>query len=108
VTTDGGALAMTEDELLLGLTEALTIAGWRWTHIRRSDGVTMGMSGLPDLIASHPDRPYILCWELKSTRGVLTGDQAAWISGMFARHVDARVVRPDDYDEALAVILAPR
>lgn len=33
---------MSEAELLAGLTDALTLAGWRWMHIRRSDGVTVG------------------------------------------------------------------
>lgn len=63
---------MTEDELLLGITEALTIAGWRWTHIRRSDGVTQGASGLPDIIACHPNRDEVLLWELKSKTGRIT------------------------------------
>jgi hypothetical protein len=57
---------MTEDELLQGITQALTLAGWRWTHIINSRGVTMGDPGLPDIIAVHPNRPgRVLCWELK-------------------------------------------
>ncbi len=55
---------MTEDELLAGITEALTFGGWRWTHILRSDGVTMGMAGLPDIIAVHAGREIVLAWEL--------------------------------------------
>lgn len=96
---------MTEDELLLGITEALTIAGWRWTHIRRSDGVTVGNAGLPDIIAVHPDRDEVLAWELKSERGQLTPDQFGWIAGMNRRTIDARVIKPRDYDDALNVIL---
>lgn len=99
---------MTEDELLAGITEALTIAGWRWTHIRRSDGITMGNAGLPDIIAVHPARGDVLLWELKSSRGVVSHDQVAWLAASAERRVDARIVRPADYDEALAVILAPR
>lgn len=97
---------MTEAELLAGITEALELAGWRWTHIRRSDGVTMGDSGLPDIIATHPHRDVVLAWELKGDRGTVTGDQAAWLANMRGRQVDARLVRPSDYDEALQVILA--
>ena len=92
---------MTEDELLLGITQALELSGWRWTHIRRSDGVTVGASGLPDIIAAHPSRNIALAWELKTERGVLTPDQAAWQIVLADRRIDARIVRPSDYDEAL-------
>ena len=97
---------MTEDELLSGITEALTYAGWRWTHIRRSDGITMGHVGLPDIIAAHTERDHVLAWELKAERGVLMPDQAAWLVALHAgRCVDARVIRPSMYDAALEVIL---
>lgn len=99
------AHAMTEDELLAGITEALTYAGWRWTHIRRSDGVTVGHQGLPDIIAAHTERDVVLAWELKSAKGVLMPDQAAWLVSLHAPGVDARVIRPTDYDQALTVIL---
>lgn len=98
--------AMTEAELLQGITEALEIAGWRWTHIRRSDGVTMGDSGLPDIIAVHPTRGLVLAWELKGARGTLSGEQVAWQHALgLASALDARVVRPADYDDAIATIL---
>jgi hypothetical protein len=96
---------MTEDELLAGITEALTLAGWRWTHIRRSDTVTMGMSGLPDIIAAHVMRDVVLAWELKSEHGTLSGDQAGWLTVLRNVCVDARVIRPVDYDRALQVII---
>jgi hypothetical protein len=101
------AHAMTEDELLIGITEALTFGGWRWTHIRRSDGITVGNMGLPDIIAAHPDRDVMLAWELKTAQGVLMPDQAAWLIalGTGAPTVDARVIRPALYDRALRVIL---
>src|SRR5262252_4676813 len=58
---------VTEDELYTGITEALTIAGWRWYHVRRSDGVSEGTGarGLPDIIAVHPYRSHLIMWELK-------------------------------------------
>lgn len=103
--------AMTEDELLTGLTQALTIAGWRWTHARRSDlAVTMGDPGWPDLIAVHPLHPgRVLAWELKDRTGRVSPDQEAWLDALRGpAEVDARIVRPADYDEALAEILAAR
>lgn len=100
---------MTEAELLAGITEALELSGWLWTHIRRSDGVTMGDAGLPDVIAVHPTRGLVLAWELKSARGSATLDQAAWLAGFRrAQTVDARIVRPADYDDALAVIVGAK
>lgn len=101
------AVRMTEDELLEGITQALTFAGWRWTHPRRSDlAQTMGDPGLPDIIAVHPTRRLVLAWELKGSDGRPTGDQVAWISAM-ARpevRVDSRLLYPVDYDRALELI----
>lgn len=102
---------MTEDELLLGLTQALELAGWRWSHHRRSDaGLLMGDPGLPDIIAVHPHRGHVLAWELKGTGGRLSGDQVAWVAALanVAPTVDARVVWPADYDMALGIILDAR
>lgn len=97
---------MTEDDLLVGLTDALTLYGWRWTHARRSDQAKMmGMAGVPDLIAVHPDRHLILAWELKGPAGRVTIDQASWIADLAAHPtVDARVLWPTQYEAALAVI----
>jgi hypothetical protein len=98
--------SMTEDELLAGITEALTFGGWTWTHLIRSDGVTMGNAGLPDVIACHPERPWVLAWELKGERGVVSHDQLRWLLSLASvPGVDARVIRPSDYDRALGVIL---
>lgn len=99
---------MTEAELMAGITDALTLAGWRWTHIRRSDGITVGASGLPDIIAAHPLYDTVLAWELKSATGQPTADQTAWLLGLNGRTIDARVIRPRDYDDVLGMILAPR
>lgn len=100
------ARAMTEDELLEGITQAMTLVGWRWTHIRRSDTITMGMSGLPDIIAGDVTRKIVVAWELKSQTGVVSGDQWGWLNVLrVAPGVDARVIRPSDYDAALSVII---
>lgn len=99
---------MTEDELLEGLTDALTLAGWRWMHIRRSDNITVGQQGFPDIIAGHPERDYVLAWELKSREGIVMPDQAAWLIALRVPSIDARIIRPIDYDDALEVILRGR
>lgn len=99
---------MTEDELLEGITDALTLAGWRWMHIRRSDRITVGHEGFPDIIAGHSEREYVLAWELKAKAGVVMPDQAAWLIALRVPSIDARIIRPEDYDGALEVILKGR
>ena len=98
---------MTEDDLLLGLTDALTIAGWQWTHVRRSDEAKlMGATGVPDILAVSEHRRTMLAWELKSEKGQPTYGQLAWLRGLQAvRRLDAQIIRPADYDRALSVIL---
>lgn len=105
---------MTEDELYAGITEALTLAGWRWMHILRSDGVMTGTGavGWPDLVAVHDRRAQMLVWELKGDGGRPTSEQYAWIGPMAvvaqlvgAGRFDARVVWPKLYDAALDYIV---
>jgi hypothetical protein len=104
---------VTEDELLAGITGALELAGWRWMHIIRSDGVTQGDAGWPDIVAIHTGRAApMLLWELKGDGGRPSGDQVAWIAAAFAlgdrwapAPVDARFLYPVDYDVALDLIL---
>lgn len=115
---------MNEDELQLGIMDALTLSGWRWTHIRDSRGVTQGHSGLVDIIAVHPSREVLILWELKGEGGVVSRDQWAWLGPLhriavivddaiarsFGRSdpptaVDVRVVTPADYDHALRFIV---
>lgn len=98
---------MTEDEMLAGVTDALTLCGWRWMHIIRSDGVTAGSPGWPDIVAVHPAREFVLVLELKGAKTPATYDQVAWLNGLEARRVDARIVRPVDYDDVLRLIMAP-
>lgn len=99
---------MTEDELLEGVTQALTLSGWRWSHPRRSDLAQMqGDPGLPDIIAVHPTRGLVLAWELKGEGGRPTGDQVAWIAAMAKPEIrlDSRILYPIDYDRALELIV---
>lgn len=103
------APAMTEEELLTGITDALSIAGWTWMHILRSDHVTMGRPGFPDVVAGHQVMPFILAWECKAELGTVTPGQWEWLLALKgAIGVDARVIRPSMYDDALEVILRRR
>jgi hypothetical protein len=108
---------MTEDELLSGLTDALTLSGWWWMHVRRSDqAIIQGMQGWPDIFAIHPLRGVALAWELKSQTGQATPEQHAWLHAFRAMNladrvthpVDVRLVRPSEYDAALMFVLRGR
>lgn len=101
---------MTEDELLTGLVGALEICGWAYVHLGSDQrGVYRGAPGWPDLFAIHPNGQRGLAWELKGDGGRVTPDQAGWIALLRAvlvdRPMDVGLVRPADYDAALAWIL---
>ena len=103
---------MTEDELLTGLTDAMTLSGWWWMHVRRSDqAIIQGMQGFPDIFAVHPTRRQALAWELKSDKGQPTYEQHAWMHAISLvvdgcpGVWDGRIVRPADYDAALGFVL---
>lgn len=108
---------MSEDELMAGITEALTLAGWVWYHVGRSDRVSRGTGavGFPDIVAVHPWRNHLILWELKTETGRLTVGQWAWIGPLAVTAtvigspmLDARVIRPADYDAALEYIVGKR
>ena len=101
---------MTEDELLVGVTDALTLGGWYWTHTRRSDlGMLQGTPGVPDILAAHGDRGTLLALELKSDHGQPTRDQAQWLGVLGrCRHVDPRLIYPLDYDALVVELVGDR
>jgi len=95
------ARAMSEDDLLLTITEAATLLGWRWHHVRRSDvALQMGQAGFPDLVMAKAGR--ILFLELKAEAGVVTSDQRRWLEALDGgNRWIATVVRPADLDRVL-------
>lgn len=107
-------LPMTEADLLDAVTKAATFLGWRWMHIRRSDGVTMGHSGFPDLVMARRGRALFL--ELKSVRGSVTPDQSAWLEALqtppskldrivgVSSPVEAMIVRPEMLDDVIELL----
>lgn len=101
---------MTEAELQRGLVEAARALGYLVFHAtvaRRSE------TGFPDLLIVGHGR--VLAWECKTERGrvrpasvtrrgrYLPG-QMDWIEAFRAAGIDARIVRPSDYDAALAAL----
>jgi hypothetical protein len=99
---------MSEDQLISGLLEALSLGGWKAWHMRRSDrGLLMGAPGWPDITALPRvvGRP-LLVIEAKTGRGVLTAEQARWIVQLHRAGITAVVIRPAGYDRALGLIVA--
>lgn len=99
---------MSEDELLVGLLELMALTGWRAYHVRRSDRALVmgsGAVGFPDILAVHPERHRLVAIECKSDRGIPTPDQLVWLSALRQLvTVEATIVRPATYDEAIAWI----
>lgn len=92
-----------EDDLLLAVTEAMQLTGWRWTHARRSDLAQLqGSQGVPDIIAAR--QGVGLALELKSAHGQPTPEQLLWLADLALVGLHALVIRPDDLDQLLTVI----
>ena len=88
-----------EDDLLRGITDALTVGGWRWHHVRRSDrAIQQGQGGWPDIFALHPERGETFVAELKAEHRRVEPLQADWLEVFGACGIPARVIRPAQYD----------
>jgi hypothetical protein len=104
--------AMTEAELQRVIVDAAALGGWRVAHFppsrsHRGGHLTAGaydaVRGWPDLVLIR-DRLIVL--ELKSARGRVTPEQAAWLDAFTAAGIDTRTVRPADLDALIAELLA--
>lgn len=99
---------MSEDELLVGLLELLALTGWRSYHVRRSDRAIAqgsGAVGFPDVIAAHAATSRLIAIECKSDTGLPSAPQLAWLFALRASGaIEATIVRPSTYDEAIAWI----
>lgn len=101
--------AMSEDELLEGITDALTVGGWLWHHLRRSDlALQQGRSGWPDIVALHPERGEVFVAELKAQRGRLEPAQQEWLDAFSACGIPGVVIRPGDYDRTWRFLVGDR
>lgn len=72
-------LAYPESALQTGVEELLALDGWLFFHDRDA---RRNRAGLPDLVAVHPTRGRLLFAELKTERGRLRPDQAAWLDAL--------------------------
>jgi hypothetical protein len=100
-------IPMTEDQLVHGLADAMSLSGWHWWHVRRSDrALWMGTKGWPDLTALPPrlNGP-LLVIEAKSAHGVVTPEQGRWLALLHRTGITTAVIRPNRYDRAIHLIL---
>lgn len=92
--------AATEKEFLGMVLRYARLRGWLAIHhfdSRRSQ------RGFPDVLAVRGGR--IVALELKTERGRVTEDQREWIRRLGeCAGVEARIVRPSDWDEVLELL----
>ena len=102
--------SMTEAQMMAGLVQAARTLGYLCFHAtiaRQSE------TGFPDLIIVGYGRCF--AWECKTARGKLREaattkrgrylpSQSDWLNAFAGAGIDARVIRPADYDDALAAL----
>lgn len=94
---------MTETQLQSVVLELLDVLGWRALHVRAArtkagwrtplQGPTA--AGFPDVLAVRGNR--IVAAELKSARGVVSGEQQQWLDDLDRAGAETYVWRPQDW-----------
>jgi hypothetical protein len=95
---------LTEKDFQKQLLEMARMFGWRVAHFHDSrrqvkPGVFVGdkdAAGFPDLVLVRP--PDILVLELKRELGKTTDAQDEWLAALLGCGIEARVVRPSDWN----------
>jgi len=95
---------MTEADLQEAVIDCAHLFGWRVAHFRPAltrsgrwaTPVAADGAGWPDLSLAHPSGRVRFA-ELKSARGVVTPDQAAWLGLLRGAGLEAQVWRPEDW-----------
>lgn len=98
------ARSMREEQLLASVLELARILGWTSAHFRpcktakgyrtavQGDG-----AGFPDLILVHAKQQRLVAVELKSSLGVVSREQAAWLTVFQQAGAETHVWRPSDW-----------
>jgi len=109
--------AISEKDFQKQVIQLAEMYGWSWCHLQdsrkmvRKGDVTFlvgdaGAKGWPDLVLVRA--PEILFWEMKKELGKTTPEQDEWLSRLTQCGLEARVVRPSDFDEYAAPRLKRR
>lgn len=96
--------SLSEKDFQKQVLEMARLFGWKVAHFHDSrrqvkPGVFVGdkdAAGFPDLVLVRP--PELLVLELKRELGKTTPEQDEWLALLGACGVEARVVRPSDWD----------
>lgn len=96
-----GVAPLTEKELSKNIIKEAKELGWKAYHTFFSK---WSERGFPDLLMIRDGK--ILAWELKNATGKVSEAQQEWLDAFgLVPGVDARVVRPDDLEEAYKVLV---
>lgn len=102
---------MREAELRAMVIRAAKFGGWLVTSMHDSRKQTWGTDrGWPDLFLAKPGYPgggRAMALELKTQTGRLTVHQQLWLGSLRDAGIDARVIRPADYEALRDELLAP-
>lgn len=89
----------TEGEFMAALMGVADRFGWLIFH---DYDARRNRAGFPDIVLAKP--PRLLVLECKRQDGRVTPEQQRWIDALTACGVDARIVRPVDYDDLLEIL----
>ena len=101
-------LPVTEADLQSAVIVAAQYRGWLVAHSRPALSVSgwrtpvQGNAGFPDLVLARAGVVFV--WELKGPRGKPAPEQLVWLDQLAGGVTDARVVGPDDLDDALRAL----
>ena len=101
---------MLEAELQANVIDLAQVLGWRVVHFRPAQtskgwrtAVQGDGKGYPDLTLLRGNRG--IAAELKSARGKVTAEQAAWLGAFLATGWEVHVWRPADWVEGVRAVL---
>jgi hypothetical protein len=106
-------LPLPEHDFQRQVIELARFCGWRVAHFRPAQAargrwltpVAADGAGFPDLVLVHPRRRLIAFAELKSDRGRVRPEQAAWLAALREAGVAAFVWRPRDWAAIQAFLM---
>jgi VRR-NUC domain len=105
-----GISIVTEHDFTVLVIDLARLHGWRVAHFRPAmtkDGWRTAVqgdgAGFPDLVLVRANR--LLFAELKTDRGILTGEQRSWLNGLRGAHSEVYLWRPKDYNEIEQVLI---
>ena len=101
------ALRMTEADLQRAIIDAAELHGWRVFHVAdvRRQLRSHTSVGYPDLTLVHPRAARLAFIELKSDRGTLSDEQAAWMAALeLSASCDVFLWRPSDLGKAITYL----